>query len=110
MLRKRVVSLVILTLIASAVVSNDLSGQIPPCTTPSNYVYCTSCPAGRVNNCYDSSQWSYTVFGTVEEVWCNIGPGWCDAYWCDTNSSIATARDCNGSLGSFMGTICCIMI
>jgi hypothetical protein len=43
------------------------------CTTPSNWVYCSNCPQ-QFNNCYPTSLWSHSVFGTVLETWCNTAP------------------------------------
>src|SRR5437899_3084254 len=72
--------------------------MLAQCTTNFNTVYCGNCP-GNVNNCWDSHEWSYQVFGDPIETWCNYGPGgWCDAYlYCTTTSSITTSRDCNGN-------------
>ena len=95
----------ILLLVLSAV---PLIGQ---CTTPYNYVYCTNCPGGTLNYCWQSQQVSYAVFGTVDETWCNwtFGSGWSNNYdFCTTVSSISTSVDCNGNRYAQQGQICCI--
>lgn len=84
-----------------------MSAQV--CTNPATWVYCTSCPYGRVNNCWQSYNYFYvTVYGYPIEVFCNISTGgWCEAYLCDTVRTAVHYEDCSGTDYVLIGDMCC---
>jgi|SRR5215469_15605751 len=107
---KRFLSTAVITIATFALFGSraSLRGQ---CTTPSSYVYCSSCPS-PLQNCYQSYNWSYSVFGYISQVWCTYpgdGVGFCSGYDnCTTVSSIATSQDCNGYNYATQGQLCCM--
>lgn len=65
MLKRWISSMVLLSFASAVLVMNDLKGQ-GACTTPSSYIYCTSCPHSlRPLNCWQSSNYNYSVFGVT---------------------------------------------